>query len=45
VSSNLAEDDGFLRAIKLRSTTSFRGKVRPGVHVVQFYDILKIPTV
>jgi hypothetical protein len=27
--SNPAEDEGFLRAIKLRSTTYFGGKVKP----------------
>jgi hypothetical protein len=26
--SNLAEDDGFLRVIKIRSKISFRGEVR-----------------
>jgi hypothetical protein len=29
--SNLAKDDGFLRAIKIRSTTSFKGEVKPSV--------------
>jgi hypothetical protein len=29
--SNLAEDDGFLRAIKIRSTTYFRGEIKPSV--------------
>jgi hypothetical protein len=29
--SNLAEDDGFLRVIKIRSTTSFVGEVKPSV--------------
>jgi hypothetical protein len=27
--SDPAEDSGFLRAIKIRSTTSFRGEVKP----------------
>jgi hypothetical protein len=27
--SNVAEDDGFLRAIKIHSTTYFRGAVKP----------------
>jgi hypothetical protein len=27
--SNLPEDDGFLRATKIRSKTSFRGEVKP----------------
>jgi hypothetical protein len=27
--SNVVEEDGFLRAIKVRSTTSFGGKVKP----------------
>jgi hypothetical protein len=29
VGSNSAEDDGFLRVIKIRSTTSFGGEVKP----------------
>jgi hypothetical protein len=36
------ESDGFLRAIKIRSTTSFRGEVKPSPHVVRFYGTLKI---
>jgi hypothetical protein len=27
--SNLGEDNGFLRVIKIYSTTSFRGEVKP----------------
>jgi hypothetical protein len=27
--SNLAEDDGFLRAVKMHSVTSFVGEVKP----------------
>jgi hypothetical protein len=38
--SNPAED-GFLRAIKIRSTTSFGGEVRPSPHVVRFYGMLQ----
>jgi hypothetical protein len=33
----------FLRAIKIRSTSSFGGEVKPSVHVVRFYGMLKIP--
>jgi hypothetical protein len=29
VGLNLAEDDGFLRAIKIHSTASFEGEVKP----------------
>jgi hypothetical protein len=29
--SNPAEDDGFLRAIKIQNITSFRGEVEPSV--------------
>jgi hypothetical protein len=28
---NLAEDDGFLRAIKIRTRTSFGGEIKPSV--------------
>jgi hypothetical protein len=35
--------DGFLRAIKIRSTSSFGWEVKPEVHVVRFYGMLKIP--
>jgi hypothetical protein len=35
--------DGFLRAIKIRSTPSFGLEVKPDVHVVRFYGMLKIP--
>jgi hypothetical protein len=31
VGSNLAEDGGFLKAIKIQSTTSFEGEVKPPV--------------
>jgi hypothetical protein len=34
--SNPAEDDGFLRAIKIRSTTSFGGKVKPSAQGTVF---------
>jgi hypothetical protein len=37
--------DGFLKAIKIRSTPSFGGEVKRRSHVVKFYVILKIPTV
>jgi hypothetical protein len=36
--------DGFLRAIKIRSTPSSRMGSKAGrSHVVRFYDMLKIP--
>jgi hypothetical protein len=38
-----AEDDRFLMAIKIRSTTSFGGEVKPSAHV-RFYGMLKNPT-
>jgi hypothetical protein len=38
--SNLSEDDGFLREIKICSMTSIRGEVRPSVHVARFYGML-----
>jgi hypothetical protein len=34
--SNSAEDDGFLRAIKICSTTSFGGEVKPSVPCHRF---------
>jgi hypothetical protein len=34
--SNPAEDDGFLRVIKIRSTTSFGGEVKPSVPCRRF---------
>jgi hypothetical protein len=43
--SNLAKHDGFLRVIKILSTTSIRGEVKLVSHVVRFYGMLKIPTV
>jgi hypothetical protein len=36
-------DDGFLRAIQIRSTTFFGGEVSLPLHVVRFYGMLKIP--
>jgi hypothetical protein len=41
--SNLAEDDGFLRAIKVRSTTPFGGEVKPSVSYRKVYGVLKNP--
>jgi hypothetical protein len=41
--SDSAEGDRVLRAIKIRSTTSFGGKYSRWAHVVRFYGILKIP--
>jgi hypothetical protein len=40
----IAEDDEFLRVIKIRSTTTFRGEVNPSVLVVRFYGMLNNPT-
>jgi hypothetical protein len=34
--SNKAEDDGLLRVIKIRSTTSFGGEVKPSVPCRRF---------
>jgi hypothetical protein len=31
--------DGFLREIKIRSTPSFGGQVKPSTHVVRFYGM------
>jgi hypothetical protein len=42
--SNLAEDDGFLRALKVCSTTFFRGEVKLASHVIRFLGMLKIAT-
>jgi hypothetical protein len=42
VGSYPAEDDGFLKAIKVRGTTSFGGEAKPSARVVRFYDMLKI---
>jgi hypothetical protein len=41
-SSNLAEDDGFLR-VKINTMTSFRGEVKPLSDVIRFYSMLKNP--
>jgi hypothetical protein len=43
VGSNLAKDDGFLRAIKVHSGRG-EGKQSHRSHIVRFYDMLKIPT-
>jgi hypothetical protein len=43
VGSNLAKNDGFLMAIKISSTTSIGGEVKPSVHFIRFYGILKDP--
>jgi hypothetical protein len=43
VGSNLAKDNGFLKAIKICSMTSFKGEVKPSTHVVRFYGMLKTP--
>jgi hypothetical protein len=39
--SNPAEDDGFLRVIKIRSTTSFGGEVSRRSHVADLRHIKK----
>jgi hypothetical protein len=36
--SNPAEDDGFLRVIKIRSTTSFGGEVKPSAPCRRFTE-------
>jgi hypothetical protein len=41
--SNLVKYGGFLRVIKICSTTSFGGEVKPSAHV-RFYGMLKIHT-
>jgi hypothetical protein len=41
--SDPTENEGFLRAIKIRSTPSFGWEVRRRSHVVRFYGMLKIP--
>jgi hypothetical protein len=35
--------DGFLRAMKIRSTTFFEGEVKPSVPCRRFYGMLKNP--
>jgi cyanate lyase len=43
--SNLAEDDEFLKEIKIGSTTSFGEEVKPSVpFIVRFYGMLKNPS-
>jgi hypothetical protein len=44
-SSNPAEDDGFLRAIKIRSMSSFRGEVKQAIICRKILRHVKIPTV
>jgi hypothetical protein len=34
--------DGYLRTIKIRNTPSFGWEVKPEVHVVRFYGMLKV---
>jgi hypothetical protein len=41
--SNPAEDDGFLRAIKIRSSTSSGAEVKPLASCRKVYGMLKIP--
>jgi hypothetical protein len=40
--SNPDESDGFLRVIKIRSTSSFGGEVKPSTRAVSFYGMLQI---
>jgi hypothetical protein len=42
-SPNLAEDKGLLRAIKIRSTTSFGGEVKPAVECRKVLQHVKDP--
>jgi hypothetical protein len=41
--SNLAEDDGYLTAIKIHSTTSVRGEVKPSVPCSKILQHVKEP--
>jgi hypothetical protein len=41
--SNPDEYDGFLRVIRIRGTTFFGRDVKPSVHVVRFYGVLRNP--
>jgi hypothetical protein len=41
---NQTENDGFLRAIAIRITTSFKGEVKPSVSCLRFYGMLNNPT-
>jgi hypothetical protein len=43
VGSNPAKDDGLLRAIKIRSTTSSRGEVKPSTPCHKVHGMLNIP--
>jgi hypothetical protein len=43
VGLNRADDDGFLRAVKIQSTTFSKGKQSLRPHVVRFYGMLKVP--
>jgi hypothetical protein len=36
--------DGLLRAIKIRSTPSFGGEVKPNAHVIRTYAMLENPS-
>jgi hypothetical protein len=38
--SNLAEDDGILMTIEIRTTTSFRWEVKPSAPCPEFYGML-----
>jgi hypothetical protein len=41
---NPVQGDGFLRMIKIRSTPSFVGEVKPSAHAVRVYGMLKNPS-
>jgi hypothetical protein len=43
VGSNLAEDNGFLRAIKMCSTTSFKREVKPSATCQMILWLVKEP--
>jgi hypothetical protein len=43
--SNPAEDDGFLRAIKICSTTSFGGEVKPSASCLKILQHVKYPCI
>jgi hypothetical protein len=44
VDPNPAEDDGFIKAIKIQSSTSFGGEAKPSVLCRKIYGLLKNPT-
>jgi hypothetical protein len=42
--SDIAEDDGFLRAIKVCSKPSIGGEIKPSIPCLKIPDMLKIPS-